>query len=84
MSTLENYLIIFGSVLRDDFRPDSNIDFLVKSFPNLKIGLVELYEIEEQLTKLVGIPIDLLFKNSIEKSHNWNRRKNILDPAEVI
>lgn len=77
-------LAVFGSVLRDDFRPDSDVDFLVKFSPDIKIGLFELYEIEEQLTNLVGRPIDLVFKNSIEKSHNWIRRKNILDTAEVI
>jgi uncharacterized protein len=77
-------LAVFGSVLRDDFRPDSDVDFLVKFSPDIKIGLFELYEIEEELTNLVGRSIDLVFKNSIEKSHNWMRRKNILDTAEVI
>lgn len=77
-------LAVFGSVLRDDFRPDSDVDFLVKFSPDIKIGLFELYEIEEELKTLVGRPIDLVFKNSIEKSHNWIRRKNILDTAEVI
>ena len=49
-----------------------------------KIGIFELYDLEEQLTEIVGRPIDLVFKTSIEKSHNWIRRKNILESAEVI
>jgi hypothetical protein len=57
---------------------------LVKFSPDIKLGLFELYEIEEELTNLVGIAIDLVFRNSIEKSHNWMRRKNILDTAEAI
>ena len=77
-------LAVFGSILRDDFKPTSDIDFLVKFSPEIKIGIFELYDIEEQLTEMVGRPIDLVFKTSIEKSHNWIRRKNILETAEVI
>lgn len=77
-------LAVFGSILRDDFKPDSDIDFLVKFDLGITIGIFELYEIEEQLSEIVGRPIDLVFKTSIEKSPNWIRRKNILESAEVI
>lgn len=77
-------LALFGSVLREDFHPGSDIDFLVTFSPEAKIGLIEVEEIQEELKKMVKRKIDLVFKNSIEASHNWIRRRNILGTAEVI
>jgi len=47
-------LAIFGSVLRDDFRPDSDIDVLVEFEPDAAIGFFELYDIEQELSALFG------------------------------
>jgi predicted nucleotidyltransferase len=77
-------LALFGSVLREDFNAESDIDFLVTFSPEAKIGLVEIDEIEEELKRMVKREIDLIFKDSIEVSHNWIRRRNILGTAEVI
>jgi predicted nucleotidyltransferase len=77
-------LALFGSVLREDFHPGSDLDFLVTFSPEAKIGLIEVEEIEEELKKMVKREIDLVFKNSIEASQNWIRRRNILGTAEVI
>ncbi len=77
-------LALFGSVLRDDFSPDSDIDVLVSYQPTAKRGLFEKIRMQEELSSLLHRDVDLVSKTAIEKSHNWLRRKNILDSAEVI
>lgn len=47
-------LAFFGSVLREDFRPDSDVDVLVEFEPEYIPGLIRLYQIEEELKTLLG------------------------------
>ncbi len=47
-------LALFGSVTRDDFRPDSDIDVLVEFEENAEAGLIDLVEIERELSELFG------------------------------
>ena len=47
-------LALFGSVLREDFRPDSDVDVLVEFEPGHVPGFLRLYQIEEELTTLLG------------------------------
>ena len=47
-------LALFGSVLRDDFRPDSDVDVLVEFEPGHTPGFIRLFEIEEELSRLIG------------------------------
>lgn len=77
-------LALFGSVLRDDFGPDSDIDVLVKFSPNAKLSFLALDQMEKELSKMLGRPVDLIEKVAIEKSPNWIRRENILGSAETI
>lgn len=77
-------LALFGSVLREDFNPDSDIDFLVTFSPDANIGLFEIYALEEELKSMVGRDVDVVSKPAIERSHNWIRRRNILGSAEVL
>jgi predicted nucleotidyltransferase len=77
-------LSIFGSVLRDDFRADSDVDFLYALKPNTYWKLSDLIHAEEELTQLLGRKVDLVGKASIEQSHNWLRKRNILSSAKVI
>ncbi|MGD1861276.1 MAG: nucleotidyltransferase family protein [Leptolyngbyaceae cyanobacterium] len=77
-------LSLFGSVLRDDFRPDSDIDVLVTFAPDAPWTLLDLVNIEYELTDLTGRDIDLVEKQAIESSDNWLRRDEILDTARVI
>ena len=60
-------LSLFGSVLRDDFRPDSDIDVLVTFAPNAPWSLLDLVNMEYELADLTGRDIDLLEKQAIEK-----------------
>lgn len=77
-------LSLFGSVLREDFREDSDIDVLILFQPSHHWGLFALWDMKEELAELFGKEVDLLTKPSIEHSHNWLRRKEILDSAQVI
>ena len=77
-------LAFFGSVLRDDFSPDSDVDILVSFAPAAHIGLMELVTIQEALQEILGRKVDLVTRHSEEQSRNYIRRKSILDSLEVI
>ena len=51
-------LALFGSALRDDFRPDSDLDILVEFEPNARVGL-RFFALQRELTELIGRPVDL-------------------------
>jgi len=78
-------LSVFGSVLRDDFGPKSDIDFLVV-FRDGDYGpwMAKLHRMEAELGALVGREVDLVTKESVLQSENWIRRNHILDSARVI
>lgn len=75
---------LFGSVLRDDFRPDSDIDILITFAPEAKRGLTETMQMRDQLQAIFDRKVDLIVKAAIERSENWLRRKNILESAQTI
>jgi predicted nucleotidyltransferase len=77
-------LALFGSILRDDFRTDSDIDVLVSFTPNAPWTLLDLVNMEHELADLTGRDIDLVEKQAIEGSHNWLRRDEILSTAQII
>ena len=77
-------LAVFGSILRDDFRPDSDVDFLFVLKPNAKVDLFALARMESELRQIVGRDVDLVSRHAIERSPNWIRRQNILDNAVVL
>jgi predicted nucleotidyltransferase len=75
-------LAFFGSVLRDDFRPDSDIDVLVTFAPGVEWSLFDHMAMEEELSSLLGRKVDLVSRRAIERSNNWIRRQAILETAE--
>ncbi|MBD0334418.1 MAG: nucleotidyltransferase family protein [Cyanobacteria bacterium Co-bin13] len=77
-------LALFGSVLRDDFRPDSDIDLLITFAPDAKRGLMTLAKMKYELEDLLARKVDLVNKSAVETSHNWIRRNEILGTAQVI
>lgn len=73
-------LAFFGSVLRDDFRPDSDIDVLVEFEPNAGIGFFELYDLEQELSSLFGgRKVDLCTPKCLSKYF----RDKVISEAEV-
>ena len=75
---------LFGSVLRKDFRSESDIDVLVEFEPGSKYSLFDLVQMEDELRSIFGRSVDLLTKSAIRSSRNYLRRKAILGTAEVL
>ena len=72
---------LFGSVLRDDFRPDSDVDVLVEFEPNPRHTLFDRAEMVEELKEIFGRDVDLVRKDRIS---NPFRRKHILAHYQVL
>ncbi len=75
---------LFGSVLRDDFQPDSDVDVLVTFSPDSDWGIEHLLDMKEELQALFGRAVDLVEKRLVEESHNYIRRKHILSHMEAV
>ena len=75
---------LFGSVLRDDFDAESDLDILVAFAPYADWSLLDHVQMEQELEALLDRKVDLLSRRSVERSRNWLRRKEILDTAEVV
>lgn len=77
-------LAAFGSVLREDFRPESDVDLLVTFEPDANWGLLDQATMENELAELLGRKVDLVSRRAVEQSTNWIRRKAILESAEIV
>ncbi len=75
---------LFGSVLRDDFDAESDIDVLVVFALDAKLSLFSLVTAEEELKALIGRRVDLVERRAIEESPNWIRRRSILNSTRLI
>lgn len=75
---------LFGSVLGDDFGPDSDVDVLVTFEPDAHWTLFSLSRMQDELSKLFGRDVDLLTRRAVEQSRNAIRREAILSSAEVV
>jgi predicted nucleotidyltransferase len=72
-------LSLFGSILRDDFGPDSDVDVLVEFEPGRTPGF-GFFSIEIELSQLLGRPVDLNTPNSLSKYF----RDEVLEEARAI
>jgi len=77
-------LALFGSVLREDFGPDSDLDVLVTFESGRGNDPFELMDMERDLSEMVGRGVDLVLRSGIERSRNWLRRREILESAQTI
>jgi len=77
-------LSLFGSVLRDDFRPDSDVDVLVVFAPETDWSFRDLARMEEELSEIFGRTVDLVEKKLVEQNRNYVVRKHILRSAEPV
>jgi len=75
---------VFGSALRADFRPDSDVDVLVSFGPQAHVTLFDMVHMQDELKAIFGREVDLVSKRGVESSRNYLRRKKILESAEVI
>jgi len=76
-------LWLFGSVLREDFRADSDVDVLVLFEEGRTPGL-EFVTLQDELGQLFGRPVDLVSRRAVERSRNYIRRQHILSSIEPI
>ena len=77
-------LALFGSVLRDDFDPDGDVDVLVSFEPRVPHTLLDIVRMQEELSGMFGRGVDLIERTALEQSRNYIRRKAILQSAETI
>lgn len=77
-------LSLFGSVLRGDFRPESDIDVLVTFAPDAAWRFYDLIDMREELERIFGRSVDLVERRLVETSENYIRRKHILSNLETI
>lgn len=75
-------LAFFGSVLREDFKPTSDVDVMVEFEKGYTPGL-DYFAMPEELKKILGREVDLLTYQGVQTSRNPIRRKAILDSAKV-
>jgi uncharacterized protein len=72
-------LALFGSVLRDDFRSDSDVDVLVEFVPGTHIGMIGLAGLEIELSHILGRKVDLNTPGFLSRYY----RDQVLAEAEV-
>ena len=72
-------LALFGSVLRDDFGPDSDVDVLVEFEPGTRVGMIRLAAMEFELGDLLGRKVDLNTKGFLSRDF----RDQVVAEAEV-
>jgi hypothetical protein len=76
-------LALFGSILRQDFRDDSDIDVLVTFASDAEWSLLDHAAMREELEQILGRRVDLVSRRAIESSSNWVRRQEILENAQL-
>ncbi|MFG0312646.1 MAG: nucleotidyltransferase family protein [Phycisphaerales bacterium] len=74
-------LSLFGSVLRDDFGPDSDVDVLFEFLPGATYGIDEHMEMVAELREIFGRRVDLVRKGSLRNPYT---RHEILSTRRVI
>ena len=73
-------LALFGSVLRADFRSDSDVDILVEFQPEARIGFMAMSRMQRELTELLHRPVDLVPKDGLKPLI----REAVLADTEVV
>ena len=77
-------LALFGSVLREDFRPDSDVDVLVTFEEDTHWSLFEMIDMQDELKEVLGRKVDLVERRAVERSENYIRRRHILHSLEPV
>ena len=75
---------LFGSAVRDDFSPESDIDALVDFSSQSEWGLFDHIQMKQELKILFGRDVDLITQRALEQSRNDLLRDEILENAKVI
>ncbi len=78
-------LALFGSILRDDFRRESDIDLLVDYKPDSRPrSFAEEFAVRDEFEALLGREVDVVEREGVEQSPNYIRRRHILSTKVPI
>ncbi len=77
-------LSVFGSVLRDDFRPDSDVDFLADFDEDDGWDLIDEVHMRQELERIVGRKVDLLTRYALDTDCSASFRESVLARVERI
>jgi len=72
-------LAFFGSVLRDDFGPQSDVDVLVEFTPQAQVTLLDMVRVQDELSEIIGRRVDLRTKGFLSRYF----REEVMAEAEV-
>ena len=75
---------LFGSVVRDDFGPESDVDVLVTFAADARRSLFDMVHMEDGLVEIFGREVDLLTRRSVERSLNPIRKTSILSSVVML
>ena len=81
---LVSELALFGSVVREDFGPDSDVDVLIQFQPQARHTLLAMARMQEELRQIFDRDVDLVERSAVEQSRNHIRRNAILQSAESV
>lgn len=73
-------LALFGSVLRADFRPSSDVDVLVEFEPGVRVGLMALGRMQRELSVMLGRRVDLVLRDGLKP----RIRQAVLESSETV
>lgn len=79
-----NRIELFGSALRDDFGPHSDVDLIADFDEDAPWSVLDHVMMEEDLTAIFGRRVDLVSRKAIDRSRNWIRKREILGTARPI
>jgi len=71
---------LFGSVLRDDFQADSDVDVLVQFKPNARVGFMTLSKMQRELAAIFHRPVDLVLQDGLKPTI----REEVLASAQEV
>ena len=73
-------LSLFGSALRDELRPDSDLDLLVEFEPRFVVDLFDMAEMEIELTRMLGRKVDLRTPQELSRYF----RQDVMQTAQIL
>jgi predicted nucleotidyltransferase len=77
-------ILLFGSVVRDNFGPESDVDVMVKFADGAPWSLSQWLQMQRELEILFHRHVDLVERDAIEKSDNRFRKREILSSAVIL
>lgn len=77
-------LSLFGSVVRDDFGPDSDVDVLVALAPDARLGLFAFARMQSEFAVIVGRSVDMALKRAVLRKADDPTHRDILESARVL